>query len=101
MTKNQTRNKETKHNFLQKNLKKRKMEFILPIIFAIIPTAGSCYRVIDLLNIPEFFSSVSKFLSCNEKKNIRVEKRSKKIMNINNMLKISKFCVMRLSQKNK
>ena len=47
------------------------MDFILAIIFAIKRINGSCYRVIDSSNIQEF---VSKFLSCNEEKNLRAEK---------------------------
>ena len=55
---NQTGNKETKQNFLQKKQNKTgKMDLILPIMFAITPIDGSCYRVIDSSNIQEFFSS--------------------------------------------
>ena len=63
--------------FSLKNIcRKRKMDLILPIIFAITPTGGSRYRVIDSSNMQEIFSSVSKFLSCNEEKT--VDKRLKK-----------------------
>ena len=50
------------------------MDLILPVIFAIIPIDGSCCRVTDSSNIQEFFSSVSKFLSCNEEKTSELRK---------------------------
>ena len=75
------------------------MDLILPIIFAITRIDGSCYRVIDSSNIQEFFLFVSKSLSCNEGK---TELRQiKKIINTSNILKTSKFCVMRLTQNKK
>ena len=55
--------------------RKRKMDLILPIIFVITPIDGLCYRVIDSSILQDFFSSVSKFLSCYEEKT--VEKRQK------------------------
>ena len=70
------------------------MDLILPIIFATTPTDGSCYRVINLSNIQKVFSSVSKFSSCKEEKTLEL----KKIMTINNILNVSNFCVMRLTQ---
>ena len=70
ITKQQTRNKETKHNFLRKFSRKRKMDLILPIIFPTTPIDGSCYRVIDSSNIQELFPSFPKFLSCNEEKTL-------------------------------
>ena len=44
MAQHQTRNKKTKHNFISR---KKKMDLILPIIFAITPIDRSSYRVID------------------------------------------------------
>ena len=44
------------------------MDLIISIIFAFTTIYGSCYRAIDSSILQEFFSSVSKFLSCNEKK---------------------------------
>ena len=76
MTKNQTGNRETEQNFLQeKNSKKSKMDLILPIIFATKPIDGSCYRVIDLSNLQEFFTSGSENFTIQWRRNIRVEKR--------------------------
>ena len=46
------------------------------------------------------FSSVSKFLSCNKGKRLELRK-DKKVTNINNILRISKICVMRLTQNKK
>ena len=75
------------------------MDLILPVIFPIKPIDGSSYYgVIDSSNI-QFFSSVSTFLSCNEGKILELRKEKK--INIDNLLKISKFCVMRLIQKQK
>ena len=59
------------------------MDLILPIIFAITPIDGYCYRVIDSSNIKFFFLFVSKFLSCNEEKTLELKKDFKK-MNTNN-----------------
>ena len=53
------------------------MYLILPIIFAITPIEGWCYRVIDSTNIQKIFSSVSKFLSCHEKKPLELRKDKK------------------------
>ena len=50
---------------------------MLPIIFAITPIDGWCYRVIDSTNIQKIFSSVSKFLSCHEKKPLELRKDKK------------------------
>ena len=36
------------------------MDLVLPIIFAMTPIDGSCYRVIDTSILLEFFSSDSK-----------------------------------------
>ena len=75
------------------------MDLILPVIFPIKPIDGSpYYGVIDSSNI-QFFSSVSTFLSCNEGKILELRKEKK--INIDNLLEISKFCVMRLIQKQK
>ena len=41
------------------------------------------------------------FLSCNKEKILELKKDKKKIMNVNNILKISKFCVMRLTENQK
>ena len=101
MTKNQTRNKETKQNFFQKNSRNSKIDLILPIIFAITPIDGSCYRVIDSSNIQEFFHLSQKVLSCNEEKTSELKNDKKKEMNINYVLKISKFCVIRLTKNKK
>ena len=49
------------------------MVLILPIMFAITPTDGSCYRVIDSSILQDFFSSVLKFLSCYEEKTVQNE----------------------------
>ena len=43
--------------FFKKYFRKRKMDLILPIIFAMTPFYGSCYRVIDTSGLQEFFSS--------------------------------------------
>ena len=48
------------------------MELIFPIIFAITPIDVSCYRIIDSPNIQEFFSSVSNILSCNKEKTVEL-----------------------------
>ena len=74
------------------------MELIFPIIFAITPIDVSCYRVIDSPNIQEFFSSVSNILSCNKEKTVE--------LNIYIYIhiyipKVSKLCVMRLTQNKK
>ena len=53
------------------------MDLILPIIFAITPIDGQYYRVIDSSNIQDFFSSVSKCLSCNEEKTLELKKDKK------------------------
>ena len=71
------------------------MDLILSIIFAITPIDGSCYRVMDSSNIQEFFHLSQNVLPCNEEKTLELKKDIKKRMNINNILKISKFCVMR------
>ena len=69
MTQPQTINQNTKHNFLQKkDSRKRKVDLTLPIILAITPIDGSCYRVNDSSILKAFFSCVSKFLSCYEEK---------------------------------
>ena len=49
------------------------MDLTLPIIFTITPFDRRCYRVIDSSNIQEFFSSVSKILSCNEEKTLELK----------------------------
>ena len=49
------------------------MVLILPIVFAIPPIGGPCYRVINSSILQDAFSSVLKFLSCYEEKT--VEKR--------------------------
>ena len=67
--------------FSKKDSRKSKMDLILPIIFAFNPIDGSCYKVMDSSNIQEFFSSVSKMFILQWRKNIRVEKRFKKINN--------------------
>ena len=42
------------------------------------------------------------FLSCNKEKILELKKdKKKKIMDVNNILKISKFCVMRLTENQK
>ena len=52
------------------------------IIFAITPIDGSHYKaIVDLSNTQEFFSSASKFLSCDEERTLELRK-DKKIMNI-------------------
>ena len=48
------------------------MELIFPIIFAITPIDVSCYRIIDSPNIQEFFSSVSNILSFNKEKTVEL-----------------------------
>ena len=73
---------------------------ILSIIFAVTPTDGSRHRVIDSSIVQKIFSSVSKFLSCNKGKRLELRK-DKKVTNINNILRISKLCVMRLTQNKK
>ena len=75
------------------------MDLILLFTFAITPIDGSCYRVINSSNMQEFFSSVSKFLSCNEEETLEL-KKDKKIMNIN-ILKKGKFCLIRLTKNQK
>ena len=57
------------------------MVLILPIMFAITPTDGSCYRVIDSSILQGFFSSALKFLSCYEEKTVENEQKKKR-MNI-------------------
>ena len=47
------------------------MVLMFPVIFAITPVDGSCYRVIDLSILQDFFSSVLKFLPCCEKETVR------------------------------
>ena len=73
-----------------------KMGLILDIIFAVTPVDGSCYRVIDSSILQDVLWSVSKFLSCDEEKRLDLRK-DKKITNINNILKTSNLCVMRLT----
>ena len=46
--------------FPKKYSRKRKMDFILPIIFTVTATDGLCYRVINSSILQELFSSVSK-----------------------------------------
>ena len=53
------------------------MDLILPITFAITPIDGQCYRVIDSSNMKDFFSPVSKFLSCNEEKTLKKVKKDR------------------------
>ena len=72
------------------------MELIFPIIFAITPIDVSCYRIIDSPNIQEFFSSVSNISSCNKEKTVELN-----IYIYIYIPKISKFCVMRLTQNKK
>ena len=60
------------------------MDLILSLMFAITPNDGSCYKVIDSSNIQEF-----------------LELKKDKKMNISNILKISKFRVMRLTENQK
>ena len=55
------------------------MDLILTIIYAFTPIDRSCYRVIDSSVLKEFFSTVSKFLSCYEEKTVE---KDKKRMNI-------------------
>ena len=50
--------------FFKKDSRKKKIDLILPIVFAITPIDGSRYRVIDSSILPELFSSVSKLSSC-------------------------------------
>ena len=70
------------------------MCLVFPIKFAVTRIDGYCYRVIDSSILQDIFSSVLKFLSCNEEKTVRKHKK----ININIILKISKLCVMRLTQ---
>ena len=53
------------------------MDLIVFITFTITRIDGSCYRVIGSSNIQQFFSSVSKFLSCNEEKTLGLRKDKK------------------------
>ena len=46
------------------------MVLTLPIIFAITPIDGLCYRVTDSSVLQDFFSSVLKRLSCYEEKTV-------------------------------
>ena len=55
--------------FSPKNdFRKIKMDLILPIIFVITQTDGSCYRVIDSSILQEVFSFVLKCSVCNANK---------------------------------
>ena len=60
--------KKSKTIFSKKGTRKRNMDLIWPIIFVITSIFGSYYGVIDLSNIQEFFSAVSKCLLCNKEK---------------------------------
>ena len=68
---NSTLNKKQENQtqvYRQKYSQKRKMDLILPIIFAITLNDGSWYRVIDSPVLQELFSSVPKYSSWNSKK---------------------------------
>ena len=82
----------------KKGSRKRKMDLMLRIIFDMIPTDGSYYRVINSSIQQDFFHLSQNFCHAIQKK--QLEKYKKRI-NINNILKISKLCVMRLMQNQK
>ena len=55
------------------------MDLVLPIIFAIIPIVGSCYRVIDSSNIQEhFFICLKNFYHAMKKKKHKQKKITRK-----------------------
>ena len=94
MTKHQTKNKDAKHNFLQKG---KWIWYCL--LYLLSQELMGCYKEIDSSNIQEIFFICLKIFTMQWRKNTRVEKRQKKkTMNLNYILKISKFCVMRLTQ---
>ena len=70
-------NQLSKRNFLQKKtLEKGKWIWYYLLHF---PSHQlTCYRVIDLSILQEFFLSVSKFLSCNEEKTLELKKDNEK-----------------------
>ena len=51
------------------------MVLILPIIFAIPPIGGSCYRVINSSILQDAFSSVLNFCHAMKKKQLRKDKK--------------------------
>ena len=53
------------------------MNLISPIIFAITPIDGWCYKVINSSVLQEICSSVSKFLSCDEENILELRKDTK------------------------
>ena len=51
------------------------MDLILPIIFAITPTDGSCYRVFDSSTLQDFFHLPQNFCHDMRKKQLRKDKK--------------------------